>query len=496
MQDVPKIVRQQLEASKSVVAESHPDADLLTAFAEQALVGREREFVIDHLARCGDCRDVVVLALPATEAVAVPAVSGARIGWFSRPGLRWGVVAAGLLIVTSVGVLQYRQRHREETVASNIGQNDASARTAAQNAPVLPQAPASAAATPQSELDREKNETGALAMSSQPMFPERKAAPRAGATFRQLSPMNRASAAKAGSARGVGAGVGSDSAAGFAPSAHQDFGRTQAVNSPVPAEPQASPPAATQQVEVSGASQVVEVQSEAAQITTEVTAQNQISDQVIQNRKELPLNGRNVANLGAVAKAKDPVPAQAAASAAPGPIAPPGIPLQTSPALMLRVSPRWGISAAGMLQRSFDAGKTWEGINPSANLIAIAASKTVESATPADGLKTGQDVPEQAAANLAKKIQKAKASPDSSLLFRAVAASGLEVWAGGSGGALYHTVDGGNRWTLVLPAAAGTILTGDIISIQFPDPQHGTVATSSAEVWTTTDDGQTWSKEQ
>jgi len=117
MQDVPKIVRQQLEASKPAVAESHPDADLLTAFAEQALVGRERELVIDHLAHCGDCRDVVVLALPATEAVAVPAASGARIAWLSWPVLRWGVVAAGLLIVTWVGVLQYRQRHRERTIA-------------------------------------------------------------------------------------------------------------------------------------------------------------------------------------------------------------------------------------------------------------------------------------------------------------------------------------------------------------------------------------------
>ena len=167
MQDVPKIVRQQLEASKPAVAESHPDADLLTAFAEQALVGRERELVIDHLAHCGDCRDVVVLALPATEAVAVPAASGARIAWLSWPVLRWGVVAAGLLIVTWVGVLQYRQRHRERTIASNIVQSDATARTASQNAPVLPPVPASAASVPQSRMAQNKSETGALATSSQ-----------------------------------------------------------------------------------------------------------------------------------------------------------------------------------------------------------------------------------------------------------------------------------------------------------------------------------------
>ena len=80
-------------------------------------------------------------------------------------------------------------------------------------------------------------------------------------------------------------------------------------------------------------------------------------------------------------------------------------------------------------------------------------------------------------------------------VFRALAANGLEVWAGGSEGALYHTVDGGNRWTRVSPSAAGVTLTGDIIGIQFSDPRNGTVTTSTAEVWTTSDDGQSWSKQ-
>ena len=94
------------------------------------------------------------------------------------------------------------------------------------------------------------------------------------------------------------------------------------------------------------------------------------------------------------------------------------------------------------------------------------------------------------------KKQQDKASPNSSPVFRAVAAAGLEVWAGGSAGALYHSVDSGNHWTLVLASAAGTILTGDITSIQFADPQHGTVATSNQEIWTTADNGQTWHKQK
>jgi hypothetical protein len=40
----------------------HPDAESLSAFAEQALSGRERSQVLAHLAVCGRCRQVVALA--------------------------------------------------------------------------------------------------------------------------------------------------------------------------------------------------------------------------------------------------------------------------------------------------------------------------------------------------------------------------------------------------------------------------------------------------
>ncbi len=46
-----------------------------------------------------------------------------------------------------------------------------------------------------------------------------------------------------------------------------------------------------------------------------------------------------------------------------------------------------------------------------------------------------------------------------------------------------------------MPASAGTVLTGDVVSLEFPDMQRGKVSTSTAEIWTTTDDGQTWQKQ-
>ena len=119
MQNVPKIVRARLQRPTPATAGPHPDADLLTALAEHSLAARERDQVLEHLARCADCREVVVLALPATEAVALAGSgSSARIGWFSLPVLRWGVVAAATLAVTSVGLLQYRERHQEKTLVA------------------------------------------------------------------------------------------------------------------------------------------------------------------------------------------------------------------------------------------------------------------------------------------------------------------------------------------------------------------------------------------
>jgi len=106
MQNIPKIVQERLKAAAPVG--NHPDADVLTAFAERLLPEVERGVVLEHLARCGDCRDVVALGLPGPEAVQTVVVPAGR-GWLTWPALRWGFVAAGVVIV-SVGILQY-QRH-------------------------------------------------------------------------------------------------------------------------------------------------------------------------------------------------------------------------------------------------------------------------------------------------------------------------------------------------------------------------------------------------
>jgi photosystem II stability/assembly factor-like uncharacterized protein len=174
-----------------------------------------------------------------------------------------------------------------------------------------------------------------------------------------------------------------------------------------------------------------------------------------------------------VVKAKDLAKAGGeGAPAAPIPAAPPGA---------LRASPRWAISSSGILQRSFDAGATWEDVNVGQSLFYDSMQR--------------QSTPEYKA-GYAAKSKKKEPQPPPIPVFRAVTAFESEVWAGGAAAMLYHSVDSGMQWTRVLPAEAGAVLTGDIILVEFSRPQDGRVATSAGEVWTTADAGRSWHKQR
>ena len=148
--------------------------------------------------------------------------------------------------------------------------------------------------------------------------------------------------------------------------------------------------------------------------------------------------------------------------------------------------PLWSISAAGTLQRSFDQGNTWQDVSVSGAPVAFEGRDLDISA---DAQSVKDDTAPRVKAKSAGK--KDAGSP----IFRAVIVNGSDVWAGGLNGALYHSADAGNRWTRIVPSSAGSVLTGDIVGIQFPDPQHGKLSTSTAETWITDDSGQTWRKQ-
>jgi hypothetical protein len=134
MQNIPKIVRERLKVASPVV--DHPEADVLTAFIESSLAEVERSLVLSHLARCGDCRDIVALSLPAREPVESVTKALPR-GWLAWPVLRWGFVAAGLVAIASVWIVQYR-RVRSQDVASGATAHFEVAAKEARNQPLAP----------------------------------------------------------------------------------------------------------------------------------------------------------------------------------------------------------------------------------------------------------------------------------------------------------------------------------------------------------------------
>src|SRR5580765_5179407 len=116
MEDLPKLVRDRLAAP---APSDHPDADLLTAFSENALGPRERAEIVRHLAVCSFCREVNSLAQPEEEkafAVAVgmssappPALARAPRRSFN---LRWGALGA-VAVIVAAATWSLRPSHQE-----------------------------------------------------------------------------------------------------------------------------------------------------------------------------------------------------------------------------------------------------------------------------------------------------------------------------------------------------------------------------------------------
>jgi photosystem II stability/assembly factor-like uncharacterized protein len=457
MQDVPKIVVNRLQETAG--AGTHPDADLLTAFAERSLGETERARVMEHLSRCSDCREVVSLAtLPATEVEAVN-VSGepTRRGWFGWPVLRWVVVGAGVVAIASVGTLQYKQRQRNETLFSSLTSSNETRATAdaipspsATPAPAAPEMKESPAPTEQKQAEIRKK---ALPSRTDNLFADR-----------LVVPANPAMP-KAQAMRGMAAGSGPRGALEFtnngavvvpkaAPlsSSRDAVAVNGTLQNATPAETAKLAPSlsAGQPSAAPSSAQTIEVESQGEAVTA--TTDSQVSDQIIENKKQQPLSYESSPTVGVVAS-KD------AATA-------------TEVTRMSLASSRWSIGADGALLRSLDAGKTWLYVH-------------VNSEPPASRSEVTRTED-------AYESNKSKAKAQLNMRFRAVAADGSEVWAGGSAAMLYHSSDSGSHWTRLLPSSSGVTLSGDITRIEFSDAQQVRVVTSAGEVWITADNGHTW----
>jgi hypothetical protein len=371
MTHLPKLALRRLD-DKAAATGIHPDPNLISAFSENALPGDTRAQVMQHLARCADCREVVFLSSP-DQAAILPSAAATPSTWLTWPVLRWGAAVAAVVVVVAA-VSLHRPTGGSTKSSGAIQMTDAPIAKEKVTVPALPE---------------EKHEM---------------------ATATKNAPVSSVTTTTADEGQSLGGPTKKSPVMAGSPAlAH----RSRALRAKA----------------ADGSDELANNQ------TVEVTAKS--------------INAE--AGQAVPGKAKE-------AGTEPGPNAGARIGGGTTPdasaALQSRlamsvptVAPRWTLTAEGTLQRSVDFGRTW------------------------------QTIPVAGQAG-----------------FRALAASGKDIWVGGSKGALYHSADGGQNWIQVQPVAAGQALASDIVGVEFPDSLHGRLTTSSNETWTTEDGGQSWRK--
>jgi hypothetical protein len=444
MEQVPKIVQQRLRATAKPGA--HPDPNVLTAFAEKSLGEQERGQVMGHLAECAGCREVVSVAGAANEGSPEISAVPARSRWLSWPLLRWGAAVACVVIVGSAVTLHYEWRSQP------------GARL--ELAPVPPPEPSSVLKLEDKASNKPEEKLAAKIPPPSPIptsnlqIAGKLAKPRPGGQVGRSvavpSAMNGVLDADQLQKQQVAVNQLSQGELTRDKLGSMDAGQAEARRSAVqgqlaaaaPAAPSVArspatkPPAKERNDEkgntVASTSETVTVMAEAVQVQTSQAAVAKTKDK---SRKKAQ-NGRAEELTGmALGGGKADMKSAEVASGQYKKVAHAG---NESVA-------RWTIAADGALQQSFDAGRTWQAVPVAPNVV-----------------------------------------------FRALSSNESEIWVGGNAGALYHSSDAGQHWRQIKPQADGRALTGDIVTVEFGDPQHGKLTTSNRETWTTSDGGQSW----
>ena len=419
MAEIPKIAQRRLQNEQLGAEVAHPDADLLTAFAEQALPARERDQVLAHLYRCTDCRQVAALAGAAVaepELVAAPKLVDRKPGrsfWSLRP-LRWTAAAATAAVVLSAVWLNRPQR--TELIAppapvatlQNSPRSDASVplENASDKGPLTPDG------RTQIELLRSKSGPASPARPAGPVAKDRGAdesvvkkegevAARAEISKDQVELLRPANEP---ARQAIGGPIRMTGGALKAKSAPLEE-KVAANDATVPPRPSAASPEITM--------------TYSRQTAAELAPADQVAEsQANGSASATPRDSASHVRVGPMAT---PLPNDQASLAT----------LQKSLDLK-SAGTLWRVSSSGELQQSTDSGQNWRtalGEHPSK--------------------------------------------------FKAVASAGATVWAGGDDGALWSSLNNGLTWRKLAPSVDGHSPRGTVENIQLAAPKNVTFRTSA-----------------
>lgn len=453
----------------SSAAGAHPDPDTLTAYAERLLRMEERNHVLQHLAACELCREVVMLTLPEPEAAAEAAVAQpAGRGWRTLLTPRLGLAASAVAVAVVVGVVMQSPR-RSAPAVQNATQPQ-SENAAKQEVP--PAAPSLVADDRVEPATRRFEPKAGIPPSASALSPKR------GNESRPVYDVR----SKSSTADAVNGPVGRIT--GFAGEEYLNAGMfsyattpegSKIANKDLPSEPAPRPanpwnviPPSTQLPDFAGLGSPAPGATQRATFSPPRSPGHTFVGNIIHVFQKQPQPPLSVTGLGfsamggtgALNPTRDKSQSVEMTSAAPASIDGAGEnELARAPVFTSRAR----AAAPSASEADMKAGSPqlyWK----------IAGGKLLRFG------ETGAW---------------AEAYPDSSIEFSTFAAHGAEIWAGGSDAALIRSRDGGATWERITlgAAASGTIIKieAGALSVQ--------VKSSSGQSWLSLDGGKSWTRQ-
>jgi hypothetical protein len=476
---IPHFMRERLRAQQAGLrsAAEHPDADLLAAFSENSLARGQRSSVMNHLAGCEACREVVMFSQAAGETaqpVRLPAPP--FLGWMT---LRWASLA--VVFVLTIGVVLMNRGSWQQPSGPAP-----SASKVAPKAPDLVVAPGGNDERKQFESDKPavsaKSEIASLPRAREKSLEQRFNRP-AGYAALQENRIGTSSAGKAQETKSAGL------AGRAALAKREDSYRTNSgsgnvtvvqVESPAAVVPSvgtvsgAGLGAGTVQKSKSAAPPVAKGQTRGAELSASGTP-SETTAVTAARRENFFYDGLDEQEPSKKKTAPEETPPAAAQPGSRQPV----LARDDKNAVAQSLS---GTPAANF---EFEAKDQGEGLTISKEKLATAGPTPMKWRIRAGKLQQSTDDGET--------WQEVNLEPGVNL--HSFWVQGASVWAGGTGGSLFHVSEQGkNAVRIPIKISGGSDVSQTVVTVTFSDELHGIITLENGQILRTADGGKTWER--